>query len=105
MDKFWFALEKVLALVLSQRTLASLTGIIAIAVVLAKIGGPLLGYATDDLPDDAKIEAVAAAWLALIGVVVTSILQISKLVQAMLDSIEKSPPSLIRGDYEGFRKP
>lgn len=105
LDKLIFALEKLTALLTSQRTVATIAGVAVLAVAMWGIIGPLLGVAVAAAPDDPAIEESVAQWLTVAVTAMTGLLSILALISKLVDGLVDYPPSLERTDYENLRQP
>jgi uncharacterized membrane protein affecting hemolysin expression len=100
MDKLKFALEKILALVTSQRFLTTVVGIVLIIIAVQGIAASVFGFEPWQAPDDAELTSQIEVLIAQVATVITSVLAIVGVVAPLIRGYVERPPTLNRADYE-----
>lgn len=99
MDKLKFALEKLLALVSSQRFLVTIVGIIVIVILAQNLVAGVFGFDPWNAPDEADLTARIEALIGQAVTIITALLSIVGAVVSLNSSYGGRPPTLNRDDY------
>jgi TRAP-type C4-dicarboxylate transport system permease small subunit len=104
MEKVFAFVEKLVALVTSQRFITTLVGLIVAGVVMFNLVMPLFQTNFDevDVPDSEMLTAQLTAWIAQAAAAVTFFLGLFRMLATLVQSIENEPPQLSR-DYAALR--
>jgi len=95
MDRIIFAAEKLAALVVSQRFMAVVVGMV---VILVSVGGIVTGVEAS--VDETELAGLVASVATQVGAGLLGLVAILTLVNTLIKSVEQRPPSLRRDDYE-----
>lgn len=99
MDKLVFALEKLIALISSQRFITAVVSIVVIVVVVQGIAAAVFGFDPWQAPDEADLNARVEALVAQAVTVLGALLAIAQVVTTLIKGITERPPSNVRADY------
>lgn len=85
-------LEKIAALIGSQRFLTTILGVIVVVVLLQNAVAAMLGLVAWDMPDEATLTAQLAEVLGVLITFVTAIMGVLQLLTKLQESIISDPP-------------
>jgi hypothetical protein len=100
LEKAIFAIEKLAALLTSQRTVATVVGVVVIVGMVWVIVAPLVGMEAGEMPTEEELEASIGQWLAVISTAAVGIVSVLQLVKALVEGMNERPPSLNSDDYK-----
>ena len=104
LDKVLFAIEKFAALLTSQRTLATVVGVIVVVGMAWAIIAPLVDIEVGEKPSEEELASIIGQWLAVIAAAITSMVAVLRMVSNLVEGMNERPPTLKAEDYEGIRK-
>jgi len=96
MEQVKTALEKLVALLTSQRTVTTLVGVVLMLVMLSNAVGVLAGWEQIPLPDEAALQARIAEITGTLALFLTALGGVLGLVFNLQRTIHRDPPTLKR---------